>query len=108
MPFNVGRFLIFHARDTHRVAYTNPKVVLFTPVMFLHVYALFTGAFLPLVSASVYPTEPIQETVWSADQPVLVSWIEDGKYPVLSDMGLFDISLWHDTNVSMPCFLLRR
>ena len=33
---------------------------------------------------------------------MLVSWIEDWKYPVLSEMGLLDISLWSNTDVSSP------
>ena len=67
-----------------------------------HTYILLAGACLPLVSASVYPTQPIQATVWSADQPMLVSWIEDWKYPVLTEMGPLDISLWSNTDVSSP------
>ncbi|KAG6370039.1 hypothetical protein JVT61DRAFT_9863 [Boletus reticuloceps] len=63
-----------------------------------HMYTLLIGAYLLLVSASVYPTQPVQATVWSADQPMLVSWIEDWKYPVLSEMGPLDISLWCDTD----------
>jgi hypothetical protein len=67
-----------------------------------HTNILLVGACLPLVFASVYPTQPVQATVWSADQPTLVSWTEDWKYPVLSEMGPVDISLWYNTDVSFP------
>lgn len=73
-----------------------------TSTPMFHTYILLVGACLPLVAASVYPTQPIQATVWSADQPMLVTWIEDWKNPVLSEMGLLDISLWRDTDVSIP------
>ncbi|KAI9573043.1 hypothetical protein HD554DRAFT_1134234 [Boletus coccyginus] len=63
-----------------------------------HTYIFLVGACLPFVSASVYPTQPIQATVWSADQPMLVSWIEDWKYPMLTEMGPLDISLWSNTD----------
>lgn len=71
-----------------------------------HPYVFLAGACLPLVSASIYPTQPIQATVWSADQPMLVSWVEDWKYPELNKMGAVDISLWCDTDVSVPSSVL--
>ncbi|KAN0082480.1 hypothetical protein V8E55_008275 [Tylopilus felleus] len=63
-----------------------------------HTYILLAGACLPLVSACVFATQPVQATVWSADTPMLVSWIEDWKYPVLSEMGPLDIGLWSNAD----------
>lgn len=66
-----------------------------------HPYMVLVGAYFPLISASIYPTQPVQATVWSADHPMSVSWIEDWKYPQLSEMGAMDISLWCNTDVSV-------
>ena len=37
---------------------------------------------------------------------MLVSWIEDWKFPILNEMGPVEISLWH-TDVSSPPSALR-
>ncbi|KAG1745631.1 hypothetical protein EDB19DRAFT_1632197 [Suillus lakei] len=44
-------------------------------------------ALLTLVSASLYPIQPIQNTVYYAGQTALTRWIDDGTYPLLSNMG---------------------
>ncbi|KAF8836794.1 hypothetical protein BDN67DRAFT_936311 [Paxillus ammoniavirescens] len=56
------------------------------------------GAFIPLASASIYPTQPIQATVWTVEQPVLVTWVDDWQYPTLDVMGPCQISLYRDTD----------
>ncbi|KIJ16165.1 hypothetical protein PAXINDRAFT_113943 [Paxillus involutus ATCC 200175] len=56
------------------------------------------GAFIPLASASIYPTQPVQGTVWTVEQPVLVTWVDDWQYPTLDVMGPCQISLYRDTD----------
>ncbi|KAG1874816.1 hypothetical protein F4604DRAFT_1955217 [Suillus subluteus] len=53
---------------------------------------------LRLVSASLYPTQPIQNTVYYSGQSALTSWIDDGTYPPLSDMGGITIQLYCDSD----------
>ncbi|KAG2360822.1 hypothetical protein BDR07DRAFT_1608322 [Suillus spraguei] len=49
---------------------------------------------LKLVSASLYPIEPIQNTVYYSGQTSLTRWIDDGTYPLLSNMGGITIQLY--------------
>ncbi|KAG1780014.1 hypothetical protein EV702DRAFT_1024308 [Suillus placidus] len=51
-------------------------------------------ALLTLVSASLYPIHPVQNTVYYAGQNVLTRWIDDGTYPLLSNMGGITIQLY--------------
>ncbi|KAG1730719.1 hypothetical protein EDD22DRAFT_973951 [Suillus occidentalis] len=55
--------------------------------------ALFT-----LVSASLYPVQPIQNTVYYAGQTALTRWIDDGTYPLLTDMGGITIQLYGNSD----------
>ncbi|KIK95789.1 hypothetical protein PAXRUDRAFT_355644 [Paxillus rubicundulus Ve08.2h10] len=59
---------------------------------------VLSGAVFPLASASIYPTQPIQTTVWSVEQPMLVTWVDDWQYPTLDVMGPCQISLYRDTD----------
>ncbi|KAG2151568.1 uncharacterized protein EDB93DRAFT_262620 [Suillus bovinus] len=55
-------------------------------------------ALLTPVSASLYPIQPIQSTVYYAGQTALTSWIDDGTYPPLSNMGGITIQLYCDSD----------
>jgi len=59
----------------------------------------------PLVSVSLYPTQPIQDTVYYAGETALTTWIDDGISPLLSDMGRIVIQLYTSTDVRIPHFL---
>jgi hypothetical protein len=52
-----------------------------------------------LVSASLYPIQPVQNTVYYSGQTALTRWIDDGTYPVLSEMGGISIQLYRDSDV---------
>ncbi|KAG2125691.1 hypothetical protein DEU56DRAFT_961501 [Suillus clintonianus] len=62
-------------------------------------FATLILALLTLVSASLYPVQPIQNTVYYAGQTVLTRWIDDGTYPLLSNMGGITIQLWYDSDM---------
>ncbi|KAG2131521.1 hypothetical protein BD769DRAFT_1775071 [Suillus cothurnatus] len=51
-----------------------------------------------LVSASLYPIQPVQNTVYYSGQTALTRWIDDGTYPVLSEMGGISIQLYRDSD----------
>lgn len=51
-----------------------------------------------LASATIYPTLPVQGTVWTAGQSVLVTWAEDGLSPAVNAMGPVNIELWANGN----------
>ncbi|KAG2346463.1 hypothetical protein BDR05DRAFT_855055, partial [Suillus weaverae] len=53
---------------------------------------------LTLVSASLYPIHPVQNTVYYAGQNALTRWIDDGTYPLLSNMGGITIQLYCDSD----------
>ncbi|KAG2095137.1 uncharacterized protein F5147DRAFT_584744 [Suillus discolor] len=55
-------------------------------------------ALLTPVSASLYPIQPIQNTVYYAGQTALTSWIDDGTYPPLNNMGGITIQLYCDSD----------
>ncbi|KAG2753737.1 hypothetical protein P692DRAFT_20721588 [Suillus brevipes Sb2] len=55
-------------------------------------------ALLALVSASLYPVQPIQNTVYYAGQTALTRWIEDGTYPLLTNMGGVTIQLYGNSD----------
>ncbi|KAG1786916.1 uncharacterized protein HD556DRAFT_1247500 [Suillus plorans] len=55
-------------------------------------------ALLTPVSASLYPTQPIQNTVYYAGQTALTGWIDDGTYPLLNNMGGITIQLYCDSD----------
>ncbi|KAG0702625.1 hypothetical protein DFH29DRAFT_490849 [Suillus ampliporus] len=57
--------------------------------------ALFT---LTLVSASLYPIQPVQNTVYYAGESAVTRWIDDGTFPLLSDMGGISIQLYCDSD----------
>ncbi|KAG1833634.1 hypothetical protein DFJ58DRAFT_918068 [Suillus subalutaceus] len=59
--------------------------------MFHGVLQLMMLLTLRLVSASLYPTQPIQNTVYYSGQ-------NDGTYPLLSDMGGITIQLYCDSD----------
>ncbi|KIJ62321.1 hypothetical protein HYDPIDRAFT_30576 [Hydnomerulius pinastri MD-312] len=67
---------------------------------------VLAGGFLSLVSASIYPTQPIQVTVWSTGQPVLATWVDDGTYPTLNAMGPCEIQLFRDTDTWLASLAL--
>lgn len=60
------------------------------------------------VSASLYPTNPISRTVWSAGRSENISWIDDGKYPYLNDMGVLNIELYVAGNVGFQILFIRQ
>lgn len=68
--------------------------------------ATSTLALFTLVSASLYPTQPIQSTVYYAGETALTTWIDDGSFPSLSNMGLITIQLYTDSNVRPPTILV--
>ncbi|KAG1853291.1 hypothetical protein C8R48DRAFT_723493 [Suillus tomentosus] len=55
-------------------------------------------ALLTPVSASLYPIQPIQNTVYYAGQTALTNWIDDGTYPLLNNMGGITIQLYCDSD----------
>ncbi|KAI6040727.1 hypothetical protein EDC04DRAFT_2673750 [Pisolithus marmoratus] len=57
------------------------------------VMTAFTLLF-PFVSANLFPTTPVQSTVWSAGQPAIVTWSDDGTFPTVDMMGPMVIELW--------------
>ncbi|KAI6157071.1 hypothetical protein BKA82DRAFT_994544, partial [Pisolithus tinctorius] len=50
----------------------------------------------PLVSANIFPTTPVQSTVWLAGQPAVVTWSDDGTIPTADMMGPMVIELWEN------------
>ncbi|KAG1813667.1 uncharacterized protein BJ212DRAFT_1588642 [Suillus subaureus] len=66
--------------------------------MFHGVLQLMTLLTLKLVSASLYPIQPIQNTVYYSGQSALTKWIDDGTYPLLTDMGGITIELYCDSD----------
>ena len=46
------------------------------------------------VLASVYPTQPVADTVYTSGQLAQVTWKDDGRVPRLMDMGLMEIDLY--------------
>ena len=46
------------------------------------------------VLASVYPTQPVADTVYTSGQLAQVTWTDDGRAPRLRDMGLMEIDLY--------------
>ena len=71
---------------------------------FLALLALLFGA-VQLASASIYPTLPVQGTVWTAGQSVLVTWAEDGLPPAVNTMGPVTIEMWANANVRFSVHL---
>ncbi|KAG2031112.1 hypothetical protein BDR03DRAFT_973419 [Suillus americanus] len=69
--------------------------MMFHGVLQLMIQTLLT---LRLVSASLYPTQPIQSTVYYSGQSALTRWIDDGTHPLLSDMGGITIELYGDSD----------
>lgn len=66
-------------------------------IPFLALLSLLLGA-VQLASASIYPTLPVQGTVWTAGQSVLVTWAEDGLPPAVNTMGPVTIEMWANAN----------
>ncbi|KAL4063836.1 hypothetical protein V8B97DRAFT_665337 [Scleroderma yunnanense] len=64
---------------------------------FLALFFLLLCALQP-ASASIYPTLPVQGTVWTAGQSVLVTWAEDGLPPTVNVMGPVTIEIWANVN----------
>ncbi|OJA17990.1 hypothetical protein AZE42_09617 [Rhizopogon vesiculosus] len=61
--------------------------------------ATFILALFTLVSASLYPTQPIQSTVYYAGETALTTWIDDGSFPLLSNMGDITIQLYTKSDI---------
>ncbi|KAI6026665.1 hypothetical protein BKA83DRAFT_676116 [Pisolithus microcarpus] len=61
----------------------------------LLVLAAFT-LFFPFASANLFPTTPVQSTVWLAGQQAVVTWSDDGTFPTLDMMGPMVIELWEN------------
>jgi hypothetical protein len=95
-------FLLFTVSDLFRIrrAFHNPpddylrNTMRYTPYIFA-VTALTTS-----VSAALYPTQPVADTVYSPGQLALVTWIDDGQKPHLKDMGPVKLDLYHGKHVS--------
>ena len=49
------------------------------------------------VLASVYPTQPVADTVYTLGQLAEITWKDDGRAPQLKDMGLMEINLCAST-----------
>lgn len=62
-------------------------------------FVILLLALLTPVSASLYPTQPIQNTVYYAGQTALTNWTDDGTYPLLNNMGGITIQLYCDSDV---------
>ena len=45
------------------------------------------------VLASVYPTQPVANTVYTSGQLAQITWTDDERAPRLIDMGLMEINL---------------
>ncbi|KAH7890544.1 hypothetical protein F5I97DRAFT_1826651 [Phlebopus sp. FC_14] len=77
---------------------TTPLALTHTPLALTHtliaLYALL--ALLPLASCSLYPTQPVENTIWKTGQTVRVAWRDDGAYPVLGEMGRCEVGLFWD------------
>ncbi|KAF8154418.1 hypothetical protein B0H34DRAFT_619932, partial [Crassisporium funariophilum] len=44
--------------------------------------------------ALLYPTKPVSDTIYTAGQAAYVKWIEDGRRPLLKDMGKMRMDLY--------------
>lgn len=55
--------------------------------------------FVARVSASLYPTKPIADTIYIAGQTVSVEWIDDTNDPHIQDMKVSKIDLYLDDQV---------
>ena len=64
-----------------------------------HALFFLLFAVLQLASASIYPTLPVQGTVWTAGQSVLVTWADNGIPPTVNTMGPVTIEIWANLNV---------
>ena len=54
--------------------------------------------------ASLYPTQPISTTIYTAGQPAQLKWIDDSHKPTLDKMGLLKIDLFAEVNVRFYFF----
>lgn len=61
---------------------------------------LATLLFTVSVSAGLYATAPIASTVWSAGSSQTVTWTDDKSTPHLGQLGLINIELLSDDDVS--------
>lgn len=52
------------------------------------------------VKASLYPTQPVADTIFRAGQSVALSWIDMGSSPSIEDTGKMDIKLYVANDVS--------
>ena len=95
-------------------AFPSSSDIMFHVRMFL---ATFILALFAVVSAALYPTKPIQNTVYYAGETALTTWIDDGSFPPLSNMGSITIQLYTNSDVRCPllffpffpfCLLVRR
>jgi hypothetical protein len=74
------------------------QTVLFNNIGFLLILA-------SCVQASLYPTRPIENTVYLAGKAARVTWIEGGRKPLLTKMGTVQIDLYTGHDVSaFECF----
>ena len=58
------------------------------------------AAFTVSVSAGLYGTYPVANTVWSAGRSQTITWMDDKSSPHLKDLGLLDIHLMSGGDVS--------
>lgn len=58
------------------------------------------------VFASLYPTSPISRTVWRGGHVENITWIDDGTFPELRELGKISIELYVAGNVSFVSSLL--
>lgn len=63
--------------------------------------------YLKMAFASLYPTQPIANTEYSAGQIALVTWKDDRYLPHLKDMGIMKIDLHNANFVSSLDFVIQ-
>jgi len=64
-----------------------------TFALFLGISLLFTTA-----HAALYPTNPVATTVWTGDQVVTITWVDDGTNPKIATLKEVSIDLMTGSN----------
>ena len=93
--------LLYLYPSSRSIAFPTSPDIMFHARMFL---ATFILALFAVVSAALYPTKPIQNTVYYAGETALTTWIDDGSFPPLSNMGSITIQLYTNSDVRIRCF----
>ncbi|KAF5370908.1 hypothetical protein D9615_009803 [Tricholomella constricta] len=69
------------------------------PCKFLKFFALATCLQTNVALASIYPTQPVAKTTFSSGQIALVTWRDDWRTPLLTDMAHMRINLHGNNSV---------